>query len=155
MRRVTEGIVYALSARSFSQADMPLGFALRLYDAFSAAVQRKWTCWVARSLSGKGGRPLPRLGAFMADIMPTQIIIDKALSRLYCVYTLNQEADMETKPIQTEAATIKHSEWMAECRKVSGDALKVSRKAKHLILGSYEDRMVVIPGWKVMLRGCA
>jgi hypothetical protein len=49
---------YALSARSFSQALIPLGLALRLYDAFSVAVQRKWTCWVARSLAGRGGLPL-------------------------------------------------------------------------------------------------
>lgn len=60
---------------------------------------------------------------------------------------------METKAMKTEATTIKHSEWMAECRKV-GDALRVSRKAKHLILATYDDYMVVIPGWKPMLRGC-
>ena len=28
-------------------------------------------------------------------------------------------------------------------------------RAKHLILGTYDDYMVVIPGWKTMLRGCA
>jgi hypothetical protein len=59
----------ALSARSLSQALMPFGLAFRLYDAFSAAVQRKWTCAPAFSLAGKGGRPLPRLGAFMGRIM--------------------------------------------------------------------------------------
>ena len=54
---------YALSASSFSHAEMPLGLALRLYDAFSCAVQRKCTCAVARSLAGMGGLPL--FGAFM------------------------------------------------------------------------------------------
>ena len=55
---MTERGDYALSARSFSQALMPLGFAFRLYDAFSCAVQRKCTCWVPRSWAGKGGLPL-------------------------------------------------------------------------------------------------
>lgn len=58
---------YALSAKSLSQAEMPLGLALRLYEAFSAAVQRKWTCCVALSLAGRGGLPL--LGGVMASIM--------------------------------------------------------------------------------------
>jgi hypothetical protein len=57
----------ASSASFFSQADMPLAPAFRLYDAFSAAVQRKCTCLVPLSLAGKGGLPL-RL-AFMAGIM--------------------------------------------------------------------------------------
>lgn len=48
----------ALSASSLSQAEMPFGFAFRLYSAFSAAVQRKCTCLVLRSLAGKGGLPL-------------------------------------------------------------------------------------------------
>jgi hypothetical protein len=56
----------ASSASFFSQADMPLAPALRLYDAFSAAVQRKCTCLVPLSLAGKGGLPL-RL-AFMAGL---------------------------------------------------------------------------------------
>lgn len=68
----------ALSANSFSHADMPLGFAFRLYDAFSAAVQRTWTCSEARSLAGLGGLPL--LGAFMALIMATQKRFDKPIS---------------------------------------------------------------------------
>lgn len=46
---------------------MPLGFAFRLYDAFSAAVQRKCTCSVAFSLAGKGGLPLPRFGLSMPN----------------------------------------------------------------------------------------
>jgi hypothetical protein len=58
----------ALSANSFSQAEIPLGLALRLYDAFSAAVQRKCTCLVLRSLAGNGGLPLG-LGWFMGLIM--------------------------------------------------------------------------------------
>jgi hypothetical protein len=66
---------YALSARSFSQADMPLGFALRLYDAFSAAVQRKWTCWVARSLAGRGGLPLFDVLS-MPILCHTKIVVD-------------------------------------------------------------------------------
>ena len=80
---------YALSASSFSHAEMPLGLALRLYDAFSCAVQRKCTCLVLRSLAGRGG--LPRfLGWFMAYIVPTQKIVDKPHTLLYCVYTLNK-----------------------------------------------------------------
>ena len=41
----------ASSASFFSQVEIPLGLALRLYDAFSAAVQRMCTCSVARSLA--------------------------------------------------------------------------------------------------------
>ncbi len=67
MATVTDG-GYCLSARSFSQALIPLGFALRLYDAFSAAVQRKCTCSVARSLAGRGGLPLPCFGAVMGGL---------------------------------------------------------------------------------------
>jgi hypothetical protein len=59
--------IQASSASFLSQADMPLAPAFRLYDAFSAAVQRKCTCLVPRSLAGKGGLPL-RL-AFMGLIM--------------------------------------------------------------------------------------
>jgi hypothetical protein len=59
----------ASSANFFSQVDMPLGFALRLYSAFSDFVQRTWICSVARSLAGNFGRPLPRFGAFMWLIM--------------------------------------------------------------------------------------
>ena len=60
-----------MSASPLSHAEMPLGFALRLYDAFSAAVQRKCTCLVLRSLDGMGG--LPRfLGWFMEDIVHTK-----------------------------------------------------------------------------------
>ena len=55
---------------------MPFSPAFLRYPAFSAFVQRTWICSVARSLAGRGGRPLPRFGAFMADIMPTQIIVD-------------------------------------------------------------------------------
>jgi hypothetical protein len=61
------GVSQASSASFFSHADMPFTPAFRLYDAFSAAVQRKCTCLVPRSLAGKGGLPL-RL-AFMAGIM--------------------------------------------------------------------------------------
>ena len=55
-----------MSARSFSHAEMPFGFAFRLYDAFSAAVQRKCTCLVDRSFAGSGGLPrlLPTAEAF-------------------------------------------------------------------------------------------
>ena len=66
---------YALSARSFSQADMPLGLALRLYDAFSSLVHRKWTCWVARSLAGFLGAPL-RFGWLMVNCR-TKIVLDE------------------------------------------------------------------------------
>ena len=68
----------ASSASFFSQALIPLGLALRLYDAFSAAVQRKCTCLVLRSLAGMGGLPLG-LG-FMAAIVYTKIAVDKPLS---------------------------------------------------------------------------
>lgn len=68
----------AESAKPFSHADSPLRPAARLYAAFSAFVQRTWICSVARSLAGKGGLPL--LGAFMAAIMPTQIIVDNPIS---------------------------------------------------------------------------
>jgi hypothetical protein len=51
---------YALSARSFSQADMPLGLAFRLYSRFSCGVQRNSTRAVAGFL--RGGLPLGRLG---------------------------------------------------------------------------------------------
>ncbi len=70
-----------LSASPLSHAEMlafPVSrFAFWRYDAFSAFVQRTWICSVARSLAGSGGRPLPRFGAFMGLIMPTQIIVDK------------------------------------------------------------------------------
>lgn len=68
----------ALSASPLSQADSPSEPALRVYRPFSAFVQRIWICSVARSFGGRGGLPLPRFGAFMAVIMPTQIIVDKA-----------------------------------------------------------------------------
>jgi hypothetical protein len=61
----------ASSASFFSQADMPFAPAFRLYDAFSAAVQRKCTCLEASSLAGFLGAPL-RLGGVMVDILPTQ-----------------------------------------------------------------------------------
>ena len=61
-------MTYDLSARSFSQRDMPLGLAFRRYDAFSSFVQRKCTCSVARSLAGLGGAPL-RFGLVMVLIM--------------------------------------------------------------------------------------
>jgi hypothetical protein len=61
----------ASSASFFSQADMPFAPAFRLYDAFSAAVQRKCTCLEALSLAGFFGAPL-RLGGVMTDILPTQ-----------------------------------------------------------------------------------
>lgn len=71
LRAVTDGRVdavhQALSASPLSQAEMPFGFAFRLYDAFSIAVQRKCTCSVPRSLAGRGG--LPRLFGVMAVIM--------------------------------------------------------------------------------------
>ena len=57
----------ASSASFFSQALIPLGLALRLYDAFSCAVQRKCTCLVLRSLAGRGGLPL--LAVVMVDIL--------------------------------------------------------------------------------------
>ena len=53
---------------NISQALIPFGLALRLYDAFSCAVQRKCTCSVARSLAGRDGRPLPRLAVVMAGL---------------------------------------------------------------------------------------
>ena len=56
---MTETVHGASSANFFSHAEIPLGLALRLYDAFSAAVQRKCTCLVLLSLAGSGG--LPRL----------------------------------------------------------------------------------------------
>ena len=56
----------ALSARSLSHADMPLGLAFRLYDAFSAAVQRNSTRAVAGFLMG--GLPLGRLS--MSELCP-------------------------------------------------------------------------------------
>lgn len=58
-----------LSAKSFSQSESPFSAALafRLYSAFSAAVQRKCTCLVLRSLAGRGG--LPRFLGVMAVIM--------------------------------------------------------------------------------------
>ncbi len=62
---MTERSYGASSASLFSQAEIPLGLAFRLYDAFSAAVQRKCTCLVLRSLAGSGG--LPRL--VMVDIL--------------------------------------------------------------------------------------
>jgi hypothetical protein len=62
---VTERSYGASSANFLSQALIPFGLALRLYDAFSAAVQRKCTCLVLRSLAGSGG--LPRL--VMVDIL--------------------------------------------------------------------------------------
>lgn len=58
---------YALSASSLSHAEIHLGLAFLRYDAFSAAVQRKWTCAVAFSLAGRGG--LPRFGLSMGRIM--------------------------------------------------------------------------------------
>lgn len=79
---------YALSASPFSHALIPAGLALRLYDAFSCAVQRKCTCSVPRSLAGKGG--LPRfLGWFMGRIIAYTNIFDKSLNCVYSVYTLN------------------------------------------------------------------
>jgi hypothetical protein len=64
----TFGDVQASSASFFSQADSPLAPAFSLYERFSAAVQRKCTCLVLRSLAGKGG--LPRfLGCVMGRIM--------------------------------------------------------------------------------------
>ena len=86
---------YALSARSFSQVETPLGLAFRLYSAFSALVQRTWICSVARSLGGRGGRPLPRVGLSMSVIVPTQIILDKVNLGVYSVYTLNQPKEKQ------------------------------------------------------------
>ena len=65
---MTDRMNQASSASFLSQALIPLSPALRLYDAFSAAVQRKWTCLVARSLAGLGGAPL-RFLAVMWRIM--------------------------------------------------------------------------------------
>jgi uncharacterized membrane protein (GlpM family) len=59
-------ISQASSASFFSQALIPLAPAFFRYMAFSAAVQRKCTCLVPRSLAGKGGLPL--LLAFMAGL---------------------------------------------------------------------------------------
>ena len=67
---MTEGSDYALSASHLSHAERPLGLAFLRYEAFSAAVQRKCTCSVPRSLDGRGG--LPRLLGVMFDILPTQ-----------------------------------------------------------------------------------
>jgi hypothetical protein len=74
----------ASSASFFSQVEMPLGFALRLYDAFSAAVQRMCTCSVARSLAGKGG--LPRLGLSMPIFDYTKKFLTRAILS-YILYT--------------------------------------------------------------------
>jgi hypothetical protein len=64
---------YALSASSLSQAEMPLSPAFLRYEAFSAAVQRKSTRSEALALAGRGGRPLPRFGAFMgSNYVPTK-----------------------------------------------------------------------------------
>ena len=65
---MTERSYGASSASFFSQALIPFGLAFRLYDAFSAAVQRKCTCLVLRSLAGNGGLPLG-LGCVMGRIM--------------------------------------------------------------------------------------
>jgi hypothetical protein len=104
---------HALSARSFNQAEIPLGLAFRLYDAFSAAVQRKCTCSAARSLAGIGGLPLGRFGFSMPDIVPTQIILDKPPAAIYSVYTVNTEGQM-TKgrrlPIHVVVAKLKRGE---------------------------------------------
>jgi hypothetical protein len=57
----------ASSASFLSHAEMPFSPAFFRYDAFSAAVQRKCTCRVARSLAGSLGRPL--LAVVMGDIL--------------------------------------------------------------------------------------
>lgn len=67
---IFEGNAQSLSARSFSQAETPFGLAFRLYDAFSAAVQRNSTRSEARSLAGTGGLPLGRLGFSMPELCP-------------------------------------------------------------------------------------
>ena len=61
MSHPLEWMNHASSASFLSQAEIPLDPAFFLYDAFSAAVQRKCTCLVPLSLAGKGGLPL-RLG---------------------------------------------------------------------------------------------
>jgi hypothetical protein len=86
---------YCLSARSLSQAEIPLGFALRLYDAFSAAVQRKCTCSLALSLAGLGGLPL-RFGLSMGRIMGYTNILDKSIYGVYSVYTLKPHTRRQT-----------------------------------------------------------
>jgi hypothetical protein len=78
MNALTERSYGASSASHFNQAEIPLGLALRLYEAFSAAVQRKCTCLVLRSLAGMGGLPLGL--SFMAAIVYTKIAVDKPIS---------------------------------------------------------------------------
>ena len=78
---------YDLSASPFSHSESPKGLALRLYSAFSAAVQRKCTCLVLRSLAGKGGLPL-FLGWFMALIMGyTNNPCNPPFPPIYCLHT--------------------------------------------------------------------
>ena len=88
----------ALSANSLSHADMPLGFAFFLYDAFSAAVQRKCTCSVARSLAGRVGLPLRLVD--MPLIVDTKIALDKPADGVLNVYTLNKEAQMKSETLK-------------------------------------------------------
>ena len=76
---MTERSYGASSASFLSHAEIPLGLAFRLYDAFSAAVQRKCTCLVLRSLAGMDGLPLG-LG-FGMDVNCTHTkSVDKPLS---------------------------------------------------------------------------
>ena len=93
---MTERNYGASSASFFSQAEIPLAPAFRRYDAFSAAVQRKCTCLVLRSLAGNGGLPLG-LGLVMRLIVHTRKSLTQSLPLLYCVYTLNREIGMDTK----------------------------------------------------------
>lgn len=88
---MTEGKVYSRSARALSQGDsfVPAFLAFLWYPASSPSVHRKRATLVAGS--GMGGLPRPRLAGFMASIMRLQIIIDKSLSLLYSVATLNKE----------------------------------------------------------------
>ena len=73
-----------LSANSFSQADMPLAPALRLYRAFSAGVQRKWT----RATDGFLTGGLPRLGLSMPLWYAHKFLLTTPpCERIICAYT--------------------------------------------------------------------
>lgn len=79
---------YALSAKSLSHAETPLGFAFFRYPTFSCGVQRKPTRAVAGFL--RGGLPLGFLAGSMLLIMYAQIIIDKPSVQVLTVLTLNR-----------------------------------------------------------------
>lgn len=120
---MTDAGVHALSAKSLSHAEMPLGFAFRLYDAFSCAVQRKCTCSVARSLAGRGG--LPRfLGCVMSLIMGYTKKLDKHSLGRYIVYTLNllKEKQMIKVTFAVDSKILKKSFVNVELHRSMSDA---------------------------------